>query len=302
MVWKEVNEVYVWSTKVRPTTILPWLCFTAEDAGATIALTKTGSPTSVTIETSKNEWSTWSTYTIWDTITLSNVWDKVLFRNASSTTTHFSWNASNNYKFTITWGKAWCSWDVTYLINKDGWVDTIPNNYCFGYLFRDAANLTTPPELPSTTLTTSCYRYMFYWCTGLLTAPKLPATTAASYCYAYMFSGCTSLTAAPVLPATTLNTYCYYYMFRNCSSLTTIPKLPALAMSTYCYNNMFNGCSSVKISSTQTWDYQTAYRIPTSWTGTTASNWSSSMFSGTWWTYTSSPSLNTTYYTSNTVV
>ena len=275
MVWKEVKEVYVWSTKVRPT-ILPWVCFTAEDAGATIALTKTGSPTSVTIETSTNRWSTWSTYTIWDTITLSNVWDKVLFRNASSTTTNFSTSASDYYKFTTTWGKAWCSWDVTYLINKDGWVDTIPSTYCFCYLFSGATNLTTPPELPSTTLKTSCYRYMFNWCTKLLTAPELPATTLASYCY--------------------------YYMFWNCSSLTTIPKLPATTLANYCYGSMLRNCSLVKFSSSQTWDYQTEYRIPTSWTGSTASSWNTNMFNGTWWTYTSNPSINTTYYTSNTVV
>lgn len=275
MVWKEVKEVYVWSTKVRPTK-LPWVCFTAEDAGATVALTKSGSPTAVTIETSTNGWSTWSTYTFWNTITLSNVWNKVLFRNASSTTTNFSTSTSAYYKFTITWGKAWCSWDVTYLLNKGGWVDTIPNTYCFYYLFNGATNLTTPPELPSTTLKGHCYRGMFY--------------------------GCTSLTASPSLPATTMDTYCYANMFRNCSALTTIPKLPATSMATYCYNAMLRGCSLVKISSSQTWDYQTAYRIPTSWTGSTATSWNAYMFTSTWWTYTSDPTINKTYYTSNTVV
>lgn len=275
MVRKEVKEVYIWSNKVRPTT-LPWVCFTAEDAGAAVALSKSGSPTSVTMETSTDKWSTWSTYTIWDTITLSNVWDKVLFRNASSTTTNFSTSTSNYYKFSITWGKAWCSWDVTYLINKDGWVDTIPNTYCFCYLFRGAANLTTPPELPSTTLVNYCYRSIFYNCTWLTTAPSLPATTMTAYCYGQMFYGC--------------------------SSLTTIPKLPATTMANYCYTSMFNGCSLVKFSSTQTWDYQTEYRIPTSWTGTTSTNWNNSMFNNTWWTYTSAPAINTTYYTSNTVV
>lgn len=275
MVWKEVKEVYVWSTKVRPTTV-PWLCFTAEDAGATIALSKAGSPTAVTIETSTDGWSTWSTYTFWTKITLSNIWDKVLFRNTSSTTTNFSTGTNNYYKFSITWGKAWCSWDVTYLINKDGWVDTIPNTYCFYHLLYNITNLTTPPELPSTTLKSYCYRYMFY--------------------------GCTSLTAAPELPATTMSSYCYANMFYGCSSLTTIPKLPATTLATYCYSNMFYNCTSVKFSSTQTWDYQTEYRIPTSWTGSTASSWNANMFSGTWWTYTSAPSINTTYYTSNTVV
>jgi len=50
---------------------------------------------------------------------------------------------------------------------------------------------------------------MFYGCTSLTTPPELPATTLDSYCYWSMFYGCTSLTTAPELPATTLTTYCY---------------------------------------------------------------------------------------------
>ena len=60
--------------------------------------------------------------------------------------------------------------------------------------------------------------------------------------------------------------------------------------------------SKIKISSTQTRAYQTPYRIPTTWTGTDASNALYRVFYQTWWTYTSDPSINTTYYTSNTVV
>ena len=270
-----VKEIYVGTTKVRPTTV-PWLCFTAEGAGTVIKLAKTGSPTSVTLETSTDMWSTWSTYTFWNSITLSNVWDKVLFRNTSSTTTNFSTTGSDYYKFTITWGKAWCSWDVTYLINKDGGVDTIPYTYLFNYLFNGASNLTTPPDLPSTTL--------------------------KNYCYRNMFNGCTSLTTVPELPATTLGSYCYQSMFSWCTSLTTLPKLPATAMKSWCYRYMFQGCSLIKLSSTQTWDYQTPYRIPTTWTGTTATNWNSNMFVSTWWTFLWAPAISTTYYTSNTLV
>ena len=100
--------------------------------------------------------------------------------------------------------------------------------------------------------------------------------TMAGSCYRGMFYGCTSLTTAPALPATTLADYCYYYMFQ--------------------------GCTKIKLSTTQTGEYQTAYRIPKSGTGTTATDALSGMFTNTGGTFTGAPEINTTYYTSNTVV
>lgn len=91
-------------------------------------------------------------------------------------------------------------------------------------------------------------------------------------------------------------------MFSWCSNLVAIPKLPAITLKQYCYQSMFVSCSKLKLSTTQTWEYQKAYRIPTTWTGTTASSALDSMFNGTGWTFKSTPSINTTYYTSNTVV
>ncbi len=75
-IWNnEPSKIYVWDTsissvrvgdtKVRPTK-LPWLCFTAEEAGSTVRLRKAGSPTSVNIETS-TDWSTWTDYRCWTT-------------------------------------------------------------------------------------------------------------------------------------------------------------------------------------------------------------------------------------------
>lgn len=147
-----------------------------------------------------------------------------------------------------------------------------------------------------------CYGYMFRNCTALTTAPALPATTLADRCYRYMFDGCTSLTTSPELPATTLTVGCYYGMFQGCTSLTTAPELPATTLANYCYQNMFYGCTKIKLSTTKTGEYQTAYRIPKSGTGTTATNALQNMFYGTGGTFTGTPSINTTYYTSNTVV
>ena len=126
--------------------------------------------------------------------------------------------------------------------------------------------------------------------------------TMAIACYQFMFDGCVSLTIAPELPATTLAEGCYQIMFHGCTSLTTAPELPATTLTDYCYSAMFYGCTKIKLSTTQTGEYQTAYRIPISGTGTTATRALSDMFSSTGGTFTGTPSINTTYYTSNTVV
>ena len=172
--------------------------------------------------------------------------------------------------------------------------------YCYEYMFYGCTSLTQAPALPATTVAIYCYTYMFRDCTGLTQAPALPATTMMNYCYSNMFDGCTSLTQAPALPATTLAESCYQSMFRACTSLTQAPTLPATTLKRECYYGMFDGCTSLKLSSTQTGEYTQEYRIPSSGTGTTATNALVEMFTGTGGTFTGSPAINTTYYLSNT--
>jgi len=126
-------------------------------------------------------------------------------------------------------------------------VDLTDKNYCFSYLFKDCAGLTSAENLslPATTLADSCYYGMFRGCTNLTTAPELPATTLVDWCYAFMFDGCTNLASAPELPATVLTEYCYDGMFRGCTNLTTAPELPATTLATNCYYQMFYGCTSL---------------------------------------------------------
>ena len=227
---------------------IPYLCFTANEANSTVKLSKDWSPTAVSLEISTDR-SNWSDYTFWSTITLSNIWDKVYWRNKSETPTWFSTSGSNYYYFSMTWSIS-ASGDANYLLCKNS-TDTITSAYCFVYLF-------------------------FY---------------------------CTSLTTPPSLPATTLANYCYYYMFNYCPNLTWIPNLPAITLTPYCYSYMFaGGCTKIKLSTTQTWEYQTPYRIPSEWTWTAWNNSLTNMFTSTWWTFTWTPTINTTYYTSNTVV
>ena len=127
-------------------------------------------------------------------------------------------------------------------------------------------------------------------------------TISNNYCFYRLFQNATKLTTPPKLLATTLKQNCYREMFKSCSNLEALPALSAITLQQQCYYSMFQWCSKIKLSSTQTWDYQTAYRIPTTWTWATASSALSDMFYSTWWTFKWSPTINTTYYTSNTVV
>ena len=143
---------------------------------------------------------------------------------------------------------------------------------------------------------------MFYNVITLIKAPELPAISLNIKCYSFMFSGCINLTSAPELPATYLYEGCYSVMFYGCTRLTTAPELPATTLATSCYNSMFYGCTSLKLSTTLTGIYDTAYRIPTTGTGTLAANALLDMFTGTGGTFTGTPTINTTYYTENTPV
>ena len=171
-------------------------------------------------------------------------------------------------------------------------------NSCYQLMFEGCTALTQAPDLPATTLVHWCYRNMFYGCTALTQAPALPATTLAHSCYQLMFYGCTALTQSPALPATTLADYCYSSMFSGCSSLTQAPELPATSLANNCYESMFSGCTTLKLSSTKTVEYAQEYRIPTTGTGTTATDALTNMFVSTGGTFTGTPAINTTYYLS----
>ena len=176
-------------------------------------------------------------------------------------------------------------------------------NYGYAYMYYNCTGLTSNTQLPATTLGSYAYNNMYRGCTSLTTTvTSLPATTLTTYVYSNMYYGCSNLVTHCSLPATHLATACYQYMFYNCKKLTTIASLPATTLSQNCYRYMYQGSALIKVSSTQTGDYQTQWRIPTSGTGTTATGFSNDMLKSTGGTFTSNPALNTTYYTTNTVV
>ena len=246
--------------------------------------------------------TTWNT---WNGTEISSAGSKLYLRGTGNT--KITGN-SNNYRFVFTGTDALkiaCEGNIENLLDYEtvsaGGHPTMAT-YCYSSMFQGCTSLTTAPSLPATTLANYCYAGMLYGCTSLTTAPDLPATTLTERCYYGMFRNCTSLTTSPELPATTLANYCYAGMFHGCTALTTVPELPATTLADYCYRIMFNRCTNIKLSTAQTGEYQTPYRIPKSGTGTTATDAFENMFGGTGGTFTGIPEINTTYYTSNTVV
>ena len=131
----------------------------------------------------------------------------------------------------------------------------------------------------------------------LLEYSNPPTSIPAARCYQRMFYNCTELTTPPELPATNLAIGCYQQMFLFCTGLAKAPELPATTLAVYCYGAMFNGCTSLKVSTTQSSEYHTAWRIPSSGTiSSTAESWNAYMLSDTGGTFKSGPSINTTYY------
>jgi hypothetical protein len=189
-----------------------------------------------------------------------------------------------------------CTGNIMTLLDHVSPETAVMGDYCFAQMFR-GTGLVTAPKLPATTLAEYCYCAMFYYCANLTTAPELPASTLAKYCYYAMFYGCTNLTTAPELPATILANECYRSMFYGCTNLTTAPELPATTLAGSCYRTMFYN-SGIKISETQIGIYQKTWRIPTTGTSTTATDWNTNMLTGTGGTFTGSPAINTTYYQS----
>ena len=232
-----------------------YLCFTANTANSTVELVKNGKAYNVIMQYSTDEGESWQTIdfateTTTGTIMLEKANDKVYFRNTrlASDVTGFSKDYEdgyNHYQFVMS-GSIAASGNVMSLVDSEVKTTTIPNDFCFAYLFYDCSALTSAPELSATTLREDCYYDMFVWCTGLTEAPELPATNLAERCYEEMFACCTSLTEAPTLPASDLKKYCYYRMFEYCTSLTEAPALNAMNLAEACYLQMFFDCTGLK--------------------------------------------------------
>ena len=244
-----------YTTKNIPKLVpLNWLKFTAlEDGTFSLYLPSSINTSYVTsVAYSLNNGRTWTTVDNTSsnlTITTPTVTagNSVMWRGTANRYAY----SSSNYSYFSSTGRFQASGNIMSLLYGDsfeGKVDLYnPNKaYCFAYLFRNCAKMTTPPELPATTLYNYCYYNMFYGCSSLTTMPDLPATNLAEGCYYWMFAYCTSLvTPISRLPATTLAKCCYEDMFSNCTALTSAPILPATTLAESCYEDMFIHCESL---------------------------------------------------------
>ena len=318
------NRPEYWLAKTK--TVVPYLTFSSPSS-FTLKVNDTTKHWDGTLEYSTDA-STWST---WDgTTTLSSVTsgskDVLYLRGTGNTVIT---GKGRNYYWVLTGSDITCIGNIENLLDyttvESGEHPTMTSScyygmfvgctaltqapalpattlvdYCYCGMFVGCTNLAQTPTLPATTLANDCYRSMFEGCTSLTKAPTLPATTLANGCYDSMFKNCTALAQPPALPATTLTKNCYSSMFFGCTSLTQAPALPATTLTDNCYIVMFFGCTGLKLSSTQTGEYTQEYRIPTTGTGTTATDALTDMFTNTSGTFTGTPEINTTYYLSNT--
>lgn len=142
------------------------------------------------------------------------------------------------------------------------------------------------------------------WDIWYLSCKNSTLLATGSWQYHTLFAHCASLTTPPMLPATEIWYKVYYDLFRWCTNLIWLPKLPALSIQRESYEDMFYGCSKIKLSTTRTSEYTQPYRIPTNWTWTAGVYAFDMMFKSTWWTFTWTPTINTTYYLhkDNTIV
>ncbi|MBR5017985.1 MAG: hypothetical protein IKX50_09730 [Spirochaetia bacterium] len=188
------------------------LCFTANAASTIQLYTTTGAAPSLEYST---DGSTWLAFNMNQDYNLASG-SKFYLRGNNATFNTMAANAT----FVMT-GSIAASGNIMSLVDKTCASTTIPNDYCFGGLFWGCEVMTTPPELPATTLTKDCYMDMFYDCTALTVAPELPATTLLQDSYMSMFQGCTAMTSI-VIKATTLAKGSLSDMLANCSSLNSI--------------------------------------------------------------------------------
>lgn len=265
------------------------ITFTGESSDFTLSVGKNGAKEwNGTVEYSTDH----ETWAVWDGSEISSNDQKLYLRGSGNTKFYKSKGARLSLS-----ARAACSGNIQTLLEYSNPPTSILKNDCYHGMFYNCANLTQAPKLPATTLANDCYSWMFYNCTNLTKAPELPATTLANNCYHGMFEACSNLTQAPELPATQLKSYCYSRMFYGCISLTVAPDLPATTLAESCYLAMFYNCQSLKISTTQSAEYHTAWRIPSSGTiSSTPSSWNIEMLAYTGGTFTGNPDINTTYY------
>lgn len=124
----------VWSA-AGPEPVELWqLCFTAEQANSTVAMTPVGSAPQLDLEYS-TDGTTWSVFTPGSTtVTLANVGDKVWLRAGEGGNQACATSSNNSNGFTFS-GKLAASGDVMSLLDGRNRTTAITASHCFDRLF-----------------------------------------------------------------------------------------------------------------------------------------------------------------------
>ena len=199
---KEVRDLYINGGKVweksGPQPTIQGLVFTANTAGSTVKIKQTSS-SAPALNLLYSSGGAWQTYTVGQTITLSNAGDYVAFKatpQGNISTSNTSMGSRRN-QFEMT-GSVACSGSIQYLLTENA-------------------------DVPTTALPDRCFYALFQNCTALTSAPDLPAPRMSVGCYSNLFDGCTNLQGSPFLAATQQVTNgCYQYIFQNCSKLNDV--------------------------------------------------------------------------------
>jgi len=163
--------------------------------GGDITLTKTGSPTEVTLEYSIDcgtTWTTWVENSNVRTLTL-NAGQTMFVRNTSETSTRFSLDstdATNTYRFSFT-NTVYAGGPLESLICKNPHNATL-TNHAFRTLFFNQTNLVGAPNILSTNIPYRAYMRTFY--NTRITSCDLSNITDVGNdgCYE-IFRGCSNL-------------------------------------------------------------------------------------------------------------
>lgn len=299
---------------------------TASVSGDTVTLTLNDTTTEATVDITVTvaAGTNYLAYTATDVVCEAEIvlipQGYIVFDSADGTSVTVGKNNGKTWDGTVEYstdGETWSEWNGTdtitglsvYLRGSNNTVITGnvgrslvlngTNIYCNGNI-NALLDYTSAEQGIDPTMRTGCFRELFKDCTSLISAPLLPSQSLNEYCYVAMFQNCTSLIKPPALPATILRQICYTLMFSGCTSLIALPALPALQLLSDCYANMFSGCSSIKLSTAQSEEYSNEYRVPMQGEG--SGSGMTGMFGNTGGSFVGTPTINTTYYTSNEIV
>ena len=224
--------------------------------------------------TDHETWTTWNGQTEISSA-LSNGFHKLYLRGAGNS--YITGNsARSNGRFIISGQGIVCVGDLINLFDYAYPPSYIGQQYALAWLFQNCGNI----EFDLT-----------------MTAPA-----QSWYALSHTFENCVAM--KKILKTNyqaTMGRETYSYMYIGCISLEQLPSFQSESFANSSLISMFNGCTHIKLSTEQTGEYQTEYRIPVSGTATNTGS-TDNMFANTGGTFTGTPTINTTYYTSNTVI